>query len=144
MEIINFWPTLNSYNSQLRMIQVWFQSCLQIPWNDLSNAIEFARFRVRMSELCPLKVGQLAGSPSGNLRAFQSFHKSFLLRLYCCIRLIFGSFCPILKEKELGFLRVKKRRRREEGEEGEKKEEINKFPTRSSWIFVGGDPYQGM
>ncbi|WMV60166.1 hypothetical protein MTR67_053551, partial [Solanum verrucosum] len=37
--------------------------------------------------------------------------------------LIFGSFCPILKEKELGF----KRRRREEGEEGEKKEEINKI-----------------
>ncbi|WMV34413.1 hypothetical protein MTR67_027798 [Solanum verrucosum] len=38
-------------------------------------------------------------------------------------RLIFGSFCPILKEKELGF----KRRRREEGEEEEKKEEINKI-----------------
>ncbi|WMV14432.1 hypothetical protein MTR67_007817 [Solanum verrucosum] len=37
--------------------------------------------------------------------------------------LIFGSFCPILKEKELGF----KRRRREEGEEEEKKEEINKI-----------------
>ncbi|WMV16381.1 hypothetical protein MTR67_009766 [Solanum verrucosum] len=32
-----------------------------------------------MSELCPLRVGQLAGNP-----------------------LIFGSFCPILKEKELG------------------------------------------
>ncbi|KAH0692356.1 hypothetical protein KY285_019453 [Solanum tuberosum] len=39
------------------------------------------------------------------------------------VRLIFGSFCPILKEKELGF----KRRRREEGEEEEKKEEINKI-----------------
>ncbi|WMV07907.1 hypothetical protein MTR67_001292 [Solanum verrucosum] len=27
---------------------------------DLSNAAEFARFRVRMSELCPLEVGMLA------------------------------------------------------------------------------------
>ncbi|WMV23596.1 hypothetical protein MTR67_016981, partial [Solanum verrucosum] len=63
--------------------QLWFRSL----WNDLSNATEFAQFRVRMSEL------------------------------------IFGSFCPILKEKELGF----KRRRREEGEEEEKKEEINKI-----------------
>uniref|UniRef100_M1DDL0 SKP1 component POZ domain-containing protein n=1 Tax=Solanum tuberosum TaxID=4113 RepID=M1DDL0_SOLTU len=35
-----------------------------------------------------------------------------------------------------------------EEEKKEKKkrkiEEINKFPTRSSWIFVGGDPYQGI
>ncbi|KAH0667089.1 hypothetical protein KY285_028295 [Solanum tuberosum] len=31
------------------------------PWNDLSNATEFAQFRVRMNELCPLEVGQLAG-----------------------------------------------------------------------------------
>uniref|UniRef100_M1DUQ5 Uncharacterized protein n=1 Tax=Solanum tuberosum TaxID=4113 RepID=M1DUQ5_SOLTU len=34
---------------------------LQIAWNDLSNAADFAQFRVRMSELAPLKVGQLAG-----------------------------------------------------------------------------------
>ncbi|KAH0711566.1 hypothetical protein KY285_008982 [Solanum tuberosum] len=37
-------------------------------------------------------------------------------------------------------------RRRREGEEkkGRRGEEINKFPTRSSWIFIGGDPYQGI
>ncbi|WMV31864.1 hypothetical protein MTR67_025249, partial [Solanum verrucosum] len=51
--------------------------------------------------------------------------------------LIFGSFCPILKEKELGFKRRRRRRRREE--RGDQQD-----LSRSLWIFVGGDPYQGM
>ncbi|KAG5609271.1 hypothetical protein H5410_020552, partial [Solanum commersonii] len=29
----------------------------EISWNDLSNAAEFAQFRVRMSKLFPSKVG---------------------------------------------------------------------------------------
>ncbi|WMV30225.1 hypothetical protein MTR67_023610 [Solanum verrucosum] len=33
-------------------------------WNDLSNAANFARFRVCMSELCPMEVGLLASGSS--------------------------------------------------------------------------------
>ena len=41
------------------MSQRYFQILLDISWNDLSNASKFARFRVCMSELRPLKVGLL-------------------------------------------------------------------------------------
>uniref|UniRef100_M1D8D6 Uncharacterized protein n=1 Tax=Solanum tuberosum TaxID=4113 RepID=M1D8D6_SOLTU len=37
------------------------------------EATEFARFRVRMSELSPLKVGQLVGNPSGNFKGILVF-----------------------------------------------------------------------
>ncbi|KAH0784113.1 hypothetical protein KY290_003711 [Solanum tuberosum] len=62
-----------------------------ILWNDLSNAAEFAQFRVRMSELWP----------------FESWAVDKKIRP------------GIIKGILLGFLRVKKRRRREEGEEEE-------------------------
>jgi len=39
---------------------------------------------------------------------------------------------------------MKKKKKRRRGEEEEDIEDINKFPTRSLWILVGGDPYQGM
>uniref|UniRef100_M1DK59 Uncharacterized protein n=1 Tax=Solanum tuberosum TaxID=4113 RepID=M1DK59_SOLTU len=46
----------------------------------------------------------------------------------------------VLESEEEKKEKKKRRRRRRRG----KIEEINKFPTRSSWICVGGDPYQGM
>ncbi|KAH0675252.1 hypothetical protein KY285_023053 [Solanum tuberosum] len=68
--------------------------------------------------------------------------RSFQRHRVCSIpsSLIFGSFCPILKEKELGFLRVKKRRRREEGEEEEKKEKIKKIRQDHSGFSSGVIP----
>ncbi|WMV55003.1 hypothetical protein MTR67_048388 [Solanum verrucosum] len=109
-----------------------------VLWDD--NLVELDEIAISEQEIHVM----IKGFRSGNLRAFWSFHKSFLLSLYCCIRLIFGSFCPILKEKELGF----KRRRREEGEEEEKKEKKKRRKRRSTRLvkiivdFVGGDPYQ--
>ncbi|KAH0670581.1 hypothetical protein KY290_025995 [Solanum tuberosum] len=93
-----------------------------------------------MSELWPLKVGQLAGNPSGNFKGILVFSLAISFEVILCVRLIFDHFSPILKEKELGFLRVKKRRRREE-EEKKRRKEINKFP---SWIFVGVIPIKGL
>uniref|UniRef100_M1CYK5 Late blight resistance protein n=1 Tax=Solanum tuberosum TaxID=4113 RepID=M1CYK5_SOLTU len=56
----------------------------------------------------------------------RSFQRHRVCSIPSSYELIFGSFYPILKEKELGFLRVKKRRTREKREEEEKKEESNK------------------
>uniref|UniRef100_M1BRI9 Homeobox protein GLABRA2 n=1 Tax=Solanum tuberosum TaxID=4113 RepID=M1BRI9_SOLTU len=47
--------------NSITIIQVQFQLRLRSLWNGLSNAAEFARFRVCMSVLCPFEVGLLAG-----------------------------------------------------------------------------------
>uniref|UniRef100_M1D015 Late blight resistance protein n=1 Tax=Solanum tuberosum TaxID=4113 RepID=M1D015_SOLTU len=53
-----------------------FISLVSDLMNDLSNATEFARFRVCMSELSPLEVGQLAGK---SVRKFLSCGLAFQL-----------------------------------------------------------------
>ena len=47
----------------------------------------------------------------------------------------------ILKEERVRVLREEEEKK--EKKEGRKRK-IKQVPSRSSWIFVGGDPYQGM
>uniref|UniRef100_M1DU92 Uncharacterized protein n=1 Tax=Solanum tuberosum TaxID=4113 RepID=M1DU92_SOLTU len=56
------------YNLDSRISHFRANLCLEIPWNDLSNAAEFSQFRVCMSELFPLEVGLLAGQLARILR----------------------------------------------------------------------------
>nr|AAT39299.1 hypothetical protein SDM1_27t00002 [Solanum demissum] len=78
-------------------------------WNYLSNATEFARFRVCMSELYSLKVGAVGRE---SVRKFKGI-------------LVFSQIIPF--ERKLGFLRVKRRRRREEEEKKRRKRRSTSF-----------------
>jgi len=64
-------------------------------------------------------LGSWRGSPPGNFKGILVFSLTNSFGYIVVLGCFVDHFCPILKEKELGFLRVKKRRRREEEEKGD-------------------------
>ncbi len=68
------------------------------------------------------KLGSWQGIRPGNFKGILVFSLTISFEVILCVRLFLDHFYPILKEKELGFLRVKKRRRREEEEKKRRKE----------------------
>ncbi|KAH0632684.1 hypothetical protein KY284_035470 [Solanum tuberosum] len=97
-----------------------------------------------MSELCPLKVGQLAGNPSGNFKGILVFSLAISFEVILCVRLILDHFYPILKEKELGFLRVKKKKRRREEEKKRKRRGERRSTSFHRGFSSGVIPIKGL